>query len=82
MREMGYRIARKHVQTLRGVALLLAFAAPSLATLLTFTTSQLAATAGAALAALSMGFGLVVERWLFFAEAERVAMLYYGADLA
>jgi sulfite dehydrogenase (quinone) subunit SoeC len=82
MREMGYRIARKHAQKLRGLALLLAFALPCLATLLTFTPSALAAMAGAALAALSMGLGLVVERWLFFAEAEHVAMLYYGADAA
>jgi DMSO reductase anchor subunit len=29
-----------------------------------------------------MGLGLVVERWLFFAEAEHVVMLYYGADAA
>jgi len=29
-----------------------------------------------------MGAGLLVERWLFFAEAEHVAMLYYGADAA
>ena len=38
--------------------------------------------AAAALAALSMALGLVVERWLFFAEAEHVVMLYYGADAA
>ncbi len=25
-----------------------------------------------------MALGLVVERWLFFAEAEHVSMLYYG----
>ena len=24
----------------------------------------------------------LIERWLFFAEAEHVAMLYYGADAA
>ena len=29
-----------------------------------------------------MALGLAVERWLFFAEAEHVAMLYYGADAA
>jgi sulfite dehydrogenase (quinone) subunit SoeC len=37
---------------------------------------------GALLATLSMAFGLVIERWLFFAEAEHVSMLYYGADSA
>jgi DMSO reductase anchor subunit len=29
-----------------------------------------------------MALGLGIERWLFFAEAEHVAMLYYGADAA
>jgi sulfite dehydrogenase (quinone) subunit SoeC len=30
----------------------------------------------------SMAAGLVVERWLFFAEAEHVSMLYYGREAA
>ena len=38
--------------------------------------------AAAALAVLSMALGLVVERWLFFAEAQHVVMLYYGDDAA
>ena len=29
-----------------------------------------------------MAVGLLIERWLFFAEAEHVSMLYYGADAA
>jgi DMSO reductase anchor subunit len=29
-----------------------------------------------------MAAGLLVERWLFFAEAEHVSMLYYGVDAA
>ena len=36
----------------------------------------------ATVASLSMAAGLVTERWLFFAEAEHVSMLYYGADAA
>ena len=40
------------------------------------------AVLGALLAVLSMGLGLVVERWLFFAEAEHVSMLYYGEEAA
>jgi DMSO reductase anchor subunit len=31
------------------------------------------------MAALLMMGGLVVERWLFFAEAKHTVMLYYGA---
>ena len=33
------------------------------------------------LALLSAGAGVLVERWLFFAEARHVSMLYYGAAL-
>jgi sulfite dehydrogenase (quinone) subunit SoeC len=33
-------------------------------------------------ATLSTAIGVVVERWLFFAEAEHVAMLYYGRQQA
>jgi sulfite dehydrogenase (quinone) subunit SoeC len=82
MREMGYNIARKHAETLRTIALLLAFAFPIAATLLTLIPAPAAGIAGALLAALSMAVGLVVERWLFFAEAEHVSMLYYGRDAA
>jgi DMSO reductase anchor subunit len=36
----------------------------------------------AVLAALAAAAGVLVERWLFFAEAEHVSMLYYGRDVA
>jgi sulfite dehydrogenase (quinone) subunit SoeC len=80
MREMGYRIARKHAQKLRKLVLLLAFGLPIV--LLLLSQARGMAMAGALLATLSMGLGLVVERWLFFAEAEHVSMLYYGAEAA
>jgi DMSO reductase anchor subunit len=82
MREMGYAIARKHAEKLRSLALLLAFAIPVAGTLLSLIPAAAAGIAGAALAVLSMGIGLLIERWLFFAEAEHVAMLYYGRDAA
>ena len=80
MREMGYRVARKHAERLRKLALLLAFAAP-IAMLLLSQAPRLAVPASL-LATLSMAVGLLIERWLFFAEAEHVSMLYYGADVA
>jgi DMSO reductase anchor subunit len=80
MREMGYRIARKHARRLRNLALLLAFGVPVAASLLTLVPRI--GLPAALVAVLSMGVGLLVERWLFFAEAEHVAMLYYGADAA
>jgi DMSO reductase anchor subunit len=79
MREMGYRVARKHVQLLRKATLLLGFGLPIV--FLLVSQGGLAVT-GALLAILSMAAGLLIERWLFFAEAEHVSMLYYGADAA
>jgi DMSO reductase anchor subunit len=80
MREMGYRVARKHADKLRAIVLLAAFAVPIAASLLSLVAG--AGIGAAALAVLSMALGLVVERWLFFAEAEHVVMLYYGAETA
>jgi len=34
------------------------------------------------IAILFSSFGTIIERWLFFAEAKHVAMLYYGANKA
>ena len=82
MREMGYTIARKHAEKLRRLVLLLGFVAPLAATLLTLIPTTAAEVGGAALAAVAMAAGLLVERWLFFAEAEHVSMLYYGVDVA
>jgi DMSO reductase anchor subunit len=80
MREMGYRVARKHAERLRGLALLLAFAVPVAGLLLSHLPGI--GVLGTLLAAVSMAAGLMIERWLFFAEAEHVAMLYYGAEAA
>ena len=38
------------------------------------------ASSRAALAVASAALGLVVERWLFFAEAKHTVTLYYGAE--
>ena len=80
--EMGFKIARKHAARLRNVVRIAAFALPSLLTLLAvFTGGWIAA--GAALAAvLSATLGVLVERWLFFAEAKHTVTLYYGAPRA
>ena len=34
------------------------------------------------IAALSVGLGILIERWLFFAEAVHVVTLYYGEKAA
>lgn len=77
LREMGYRIARKHAVKLRRLALVLAFALP-LALLATGLAARLAFPA--LLAALAATAGLLIERWLFFAEAKHVVTLYYRGN--
>src|SRR6266446_382493 len=80
LQEMGFRIARKHRIRLRLIARIAAFALPALLSLIALFASGAVAIAAAALAVVSAALGLVVERWLFFAEAKHTVMLYYGAD--
>ena len=76
LREMGYAIARRHSAKLRRIALGLAFAVPlALSLLASLSIVPLAAMATALVCA---AFGLLTERWLFFAEATQVSALYYG----
>jgi sulfite dehydrogenase (quinone) subunit SoeC len=80
LQEMGFRIARKHKTRLRLIARVTGFVLPALLSLIALVTSGMIAAIAAALAVLSAALGLVIERWLFFAEAKHTVMLYYGAD--
>lgn len=71
-KEMVFRIGRKHAATLKVISLFLAFALPVLLLLLPLHHF------GAALAVLSHLAGVLVQRWVFFAEARHVVGLYYG----
>ncbi len=83
MREMGFRIARKHSAQLRQITLTLLFALPLILTLIASMLDGQGTLIALTLATvLSAGVGVVVERWLFFAEATHVVTLYYGADNA
>jgi DMSO reductase anchor subunit len=73
MREMIFVVGRKHVRKLRVIALVLASVAPALVLLLPLGVW------GVALAAILHLAGALAARWLFFAEAEHVVGLYYGA---
>ncbi|NCO21412.1 MAG: dimethyl sulfoxide reductase anchor subunit [Rhodobacterales bacterium] len=75
-KEMVFVIGRKHATKLRAIALLLAFAAPIVILLLPFYHML------AALAVLSHLCGVLITRWLFFAEAEHTVSLYYGRSAA
>ena len=82
MREMGYQVARKHAEKLRNLVRITLFAVPAAATLLFWFAGPGTAVVLAAIAVVSATAGVLTERWLFFAEAEHVVMLYYGKDAA
>ena len=83
LKEMGYRVARKHAKKLRRVAIWGGFAAPLLFTLAAVGLGGgWTAVVCALLAAALASAGVVIERWLFFAEAKHTVTLYYGARVA
>ena len=82
MREMGYAVARNHAEKLRRLVRLVAFLVPGALCLITVAPTELLAAPAAVLAVLAASVGVAVERWLFFAEAEHVSMLYYGRPAA
>jgi DMSO reductase anchor subunit len=80
-REMGFKVARKHALKLRGICIgLLALALVMVWA--GFSFGGAAAPVLAVAAAVLAGIAVVMERWLFFAEARHAVMLYYGADRA
>ncbi|HEV3177579.1 MAG TPA: DmsC/YnfH family molybdoenzyme membrane anchor subunit [Stellaceae bacterium] len=80
MKEMGFRIARKHSVKLRIIALIAAFFLPQLLTLAALLVPAALVPACAVAAAVIATVGVLVERWLFFAEAKHSVTLYYGAE--
>lgn len=80
LKEMGFRIARKHSAKLRRITQGLAFAAPAMLLATAFVLPAPFAAIASALAAISQLTGMLVERWLFFAEAKHTVTLYYGRE--
>ncbi|RUU12340.1 dimethyl sulfoxide reductase anchor subunit [Mesorhizobium sp. USDA-HM6] len=78
LKEMGFRIARKHSAKLRRITQVLAFAVPAVLLAIAFALPWPLAAIASALAAISQFAGMLVERWLFFAEAKHTVTLYYG----
>jgi DMSO reductase anchor subunit len=78
--EMGFKVARKHAEKLWRIALMAGGIVPAilLVALVLFGTGHGFSTFVAALAVLSFYAGMLVERWLFFAEARHAVMNYYG----
>ena len=80
LKEMGFRIARKHSAKLRLITQALAFAAPVVLLILVFVAPWPLAALASVLAAILQFAGMLVERWLFFAEAKHTVTLYYGRE--
>ena len=72
--EMGFVVARKHAAKLRLFSVTLAIILPAV-----MVYSAAASSAMMVLAAITHVIGVMVSRWLFFAEAKHTVMLYYGA---
>ncbi len=82
MKEMGYKVARRHAAKLRRLALLFGFVVPAAAIALGTVSGALIGTILSLGAVVVCAIGLSMERWLFFAEAQHVVSLYYGAEAA
>ncbi|MHB1541322.1 MAG: dimethyl sulfoxide reductase anchor subunit family protein [Steroidobacteraceae bacterium] len=76
LRQMGFAIARRHAVKLRRIVLVVGFALPLVLSILAGLT--LAPMTTTTLAVACTGIGLLLERWLFFAEATHVSAVYYG----
>ncbi len=80
LKEMGFQIARKHADKLRKISTLSLFVTPLLLVVASLYAPMPVSGMALVLAALFAALGVVVERWLFFAEARHVVTLYYGAS--
>ena len=76
MKEMGFAVARKHALKLRNAVFLLMFIT------LVALAACLLSPWFSFIAAPAILLAAVVERWLFFAEAQHVVSLFYGAEKA
>jgi len=78
LKEMGYRVARKHAHRLRSIVRILGFLVPAALLAVSALTPSPIAVALALIAPLPQLTGMLIERWLFFAEARHTVALYYG----
>jgi DMSO reductase anchor subunit len=78
-REMGFRVARKHAGKLARIAFGMGGIVPVLLLIVVLVAGQgTLSILASVLAAVAVACGILVERWLFFAEARHAVMNYYG----
>ena len=81
LKEMGFRIARRHASRLRRISFIAAFVLPVLLMVAGLYVGGTTLIIVSLIAAPLSTFGVLIERWLFFAEAKHTVMLYYGAEV-
>ena len=81
LKEMGFQVAQKHAAKLRRYAMLLGLALPLVLLFVAGSMSGIMQALVLVLAMVAGLMGIVVERWLFFAEAKHVVTLYYGRSV-
>lgn len=77
LKEMGFRVARKHASKLRTLAVVFGLGVPLVLLLGGLAIGGGVALAFVLLAVVSAGVGIALERWLFFAEAKHTVSYYY-----
>lgn len=82
LNEMGFQVGRKHAAKLRSFALIGFSLGLVLAVCAYFGPAGAARIGSLAGSVLVSSAALVVERWLYFAEAKHVVTLYYGQAAA
>ncbi|MGI9374251.1 MAG: dimethyl sulfoxide reductase anchor subunit family protein [Hyphomicrobiales bacterium] len=82
MREMGFKVARKHARKLRAMFIVAGLGLTCAMLLIALTGIGALSIIALISAIASMGYAVVVERWLFFAQAQHVVTLFYGAETA
>ena len=75
-------VGRKHALKLRRLVLGAGLGVALASTLTQLVAGPLMPVPLSLLAVIAAGFAVVVERWLFFAEAQHIVTLYYGAEAA
>ena len=76
--EFGYQVARAKLIVIRWLVVAFGFVIPIV--IIWFGINYLTVLQSFALAAISAFTGVVLERWLFFAEARHVVNLYHGTQ--
>ncbi|MHA1543682.1 MAG: dimethyl sulfoxide reductase anchor subunit family protein [Alphaproteobacteria bacterium] len=80
MKEMGFKVARKHAAKIRAYALAFTFMMPFAVIFLAPYGTPNVAFGLLTVAVFFTSIGIALERWLFFAEARHVQTLYYGEE--